>query len=164
MLLEEDAGLYGYISEGYWRDVGNLNEYQEAHLDALGGQVQIDFEGEKRGNCYVGEKSTVLTSPDNLEGTVLIGKNCMVGAHVKIIRSVIGDDCTIEDGAVIRDSIIWRRARLAGAPSFHRACLEENLKSVSPPVSTTTCSSAICVSLAKKAGSLRILSSGPKKL
>ena len=49
MLLEEDAGLYGYISDGYWRDVGNLNEYQEAHLDALDGQVQIDFEGEKNG-------------------------------------------------------------------------------------------------------------------
>src|ERR1039458_641440 len=31
LLLEEDAGLYGYISDGYWRDVGNLNEYQEAH-------------------------------------------------------------------------------------------------------------------------------------
>ena len=112
MLLEEDAGLYGYISDGYWRDVGNLNEYQEAHLDALDGQVQIDFEGVKTGNCYIGEKSTVLTSPKNLQGTVLIGKNCMVGAHVKIIRSVIGDNCIIEDGAVIRDSIIWEKSKI----------------------------------------------------
>jgi len=112
MLLEEDAGLYGYVSDGYWRDVGNLNEYQEAHLDALDGQVQMEFDGKKTGNCYIGEKSTLLTSPDNIKGTVLIGKNCMIGAHVKIIRSVIGDGCTIEDGAVIRDSIIWAKSKI----------------------------------------------------
>jgi len=114
MLLEEDAGLYGYISEGYWRDVGNLNEYQEAHLDALDGKVQLDFEGTKKANCYVGDLSTVLTSPENIQGTVLIGRNCRVGAHVKIIRSVIGDDCVIEEGAVIRDSIIWEKSRIGG--------------------------------------------------
>ncbi len=112
MLLEEDAGLYGYISDGYWRDVGNLNEYQEAHLDALDGLVQIDFEGKKTGNCYIGEKSTVLTAPENLQGTVLIGNDCMIGAQVKIIRSVIGDNCIIEDGAVIRDSIIWEKSKI----------------------------------------------------
>ncbi len=112
MLLEEDAGLYGYISDGYWRDVGNLNEYQEAHLDALDGLVQIDFEGKKTGNCYVGEKSTVLTAPENLQGTVLIGNDCMIGAQVKIIRSVIGNNCIVEDGAVIRDSIIWEKSKI----------------------------------------------------
>ena len=112
LLLEEDAGLFGYVSDGYWRDVGNLNEYQEAHLDALDGQVQMDFDGTKNGNCYIGEESTLLTSPDEMKGTVLIGKNCMIGAQVKIIRSVIGDGCTIEDGAVIRDSIIWAKSKI----------------------------------------------------
>src|ERR1043165_1697341 len=29
-LLEERAGLYGYIAQGYWRDIGNLGEYHEA--------------------------------------------------------------------------------------------------------------------------------------
>ena len=50
LLLEKDAGLFGYISDGYWRDVGNLNEYQEAHLDALDAQVHIHLEGAKKGN------------------------------------------------------------------------------------------------------------------
>src|SRR3970282_1432691 len=35
LLLRRDAGLFGYIGDGYWRDIGNLNEYQEAHIDAL---------------------------------------------------------------------------------------------------------------------------------
>ncbi len=112
LLLEQNAGLYGYISEGYWRDVGNLNEYQEAHLDALGGQVHMRLEGEKRGTCYIGKNSSILTAKENLQNTVLIGDNCTVGKDVKIISSVVGNDCIIEDGAVIRNSIIWSKNKV----------------------------------------------------
>src|SRR5207342_262492 len=45
MLLEQDAGLYGYIAPGYWRDIGNLGEYHEAHLDALASRVRIQSSG-----------------------------------------------------------------------------------------------------------------------
>ncbi len=38
-MMEQDLGLYGYISDRYWRDIGTLNEYQDAHLDYLHGKV-----------------------------------------------------------------------------------------------------------------------------
>ena len=41
LLLEEHSGLYGYVAEGYWRDIGNLIEYHEAHLDVLAGKGGI---------------------------------------------------------------------------------------------------------------------------
>lgn len=106
-MLEQDMGLYGYIAEGYWRDVGNLNEYQEAHLDALDDGVQLQHEGSVNGSAYVGANSIIDTAPENLQGTVLIGKNCRIGKNVKLIKSVIGNDCVVEDGAVIRNSVIW---------------------------------------------------------
>ncbi|HQJ75934.1 MAG TPA: nucleotidyltransferase family protein, partial [Bacteroidota bacterium] len=43
LLLKENSALYGYIAEGYWRDVGNLNEYLDAHIDCLSGNVEIDI-------------------------------------------------------------------------------------------------------------------------
>ncbi|MDE3057721.1 MAG: NTP transferase domain-containing protein [Bacteroidota bacterium] len=110
LMLEKELGLYGYIADGYWRDIGNLNEYQEAHLDALDGLVKLQYEGENAGTCYVGEGTTVNTDPKNLQGTVLIGKNCVVGKNVRLIKSVVGDDCVIEDGAVIRNSVIWSKS------------------------------------------------------
>jgi len=112
LLLERDAGLFGYISDGYWRDVGNLNEYQEAHLDALDGQVHVEYEGTKSGRCYTGENTKILTNPEKIQGNVLIGKGCTIGKDVTLIKSVIGDECVVEDGAVIRNSIIWSKSRI----------------------------------------------------
>lgn len=112
LLLEQNAGLFGYVSEGYWRDVGNLNEYQEAHLDALNGEVHLHFEGKQVGTCYIGDHSSVLTPPEKIQGTVLIGNNCTIGRDVTLYRSVIGNDCVVEDGAVIRNSIIWAKSTI----------------------------------------------------
>lgn len=106
-MLEQDMGLYGYVADGYWRDIGNLNEYQEAHLDGLDDKVNVELPGNKVGTAFVGENSVVETDPGNLQGTVLIGKNCRIGKNVKIIKSSIGNDVVIEEGAVIRNSVIW---------------------------------------------------------
>jgi len=111
-MLEQDMGLYGYIAEGYWRDVGNLNEYQEAHLDALDDGVKLQHEGNMVGSAYVGANTTIETAVENLQGKVLIGRNCKIGKNVKIIKSVIGNDCVIDDGAVIRNSVIWSDSKV----------------------------------------------------
>jgi mannose-1-phosphate guanylyltransferase/phosphomannomutase len=107
MLLRQDAGLYGYIASGYWRDIGNLNEYQDAHQDAIGGVVQIGIDGERNGSLIVGEGTRL--DMDSLEagGTVILGRNCSLGEGVKISRSIVGDNCTIGSGSIIRNSVIW---------------------------------------------------------
>lgn len=111
-MLEQDMGLYGYIAEGYWRDVGNLNEYQEAQLDALEDKVNLLCDGNRVGSAYIGT-GTVIESPvENLQGKVLIGRNCRIGKNVRIIKSVIGNDCVVGDGAVIRNSVVWGDARI----------------------------------------------------
>ncbi len=48
-MLARGDRLLGYVAEGYWKDVGNLDEYLNVHLDLLAGKVKIDFEGEKAG-------------------------------------------------------------------------------------------------------------------
>src|SRR5213596_1468402 len=44
-LLDEGAPLFGYVAEGYWEDVGNLEAYVRAHRDVLDGKVVTDVPG-----------------------------------------------------------------------------------------------------------------------
>jgi mannose-1-phosphate guanylyltransferase/phosphomannomutase len=50
-ILSSGKGLYGYIADGYWRDVGNLREYRRANEDALWERVKLHFSGKSVIEC-----------------------------------------------------------------------------------------------------------------
>ena len=35
LLLEMGRPMYGYVMDGYWQDIGNLDQYRQANFDAL---------------------------------------------------------------------------------------------------------------------------------
>jgi mannose-1-phosphate guanylyltransferase/phosphomannomutase len=107
LLLRQDAGLYGYVADGYWRDIGNLNEYQDAHLDVLHGRAKVELDGERRGSVWIGQGSRLDPERVRLSGTVVIGKNTTVGDGATLSNSVIGDNCVIGPGTIISNSVIW---------------------------------------------------------
>jgi mannose-1-phosphate guanylyltransferase/phosphomannomutase len=107
MLLRQDAGLYGCIIDGYWRDIGNLNEYQDAHIDALNHAVMVEIPGECSGALYVGEGTRYPADSLHISGTVVIGKNCTIGDGVTLANSVIGDNCVIGPGAALSNTVVW---------------------------------------------------------
>ncbi len=107
MMMAEGMRLCGYIAEGYWKDVGNLNEYQEAAMHCLDGSVRIDMDGTRSGRAWVGENSDVPAVLQAGAGQVLIGANCRIAASARIINSMIGNNVTVHDGAIIQNSVIW---------------------------------------------------------
>lgn len=123
LLLEKKEPLYGYIAEGYWKDVGSLDEYRQANLDILHGKVMGNVPGEEVGRqgVWLGKDSRVDFTC-KLEGSVVIGANCRIGANVRITDSIIGDNSTIEEGAVIISSIIWDNVSIG-----QKAALQENV-------------------------------------
>ncbi|MDD3628086.1 MAG: nucleotidyltransferase family protein, partial [bacterium] len=34
-LMKNNIPIYGYIADGYWKDVGNITEYRKSHMDIL---------------------------------------------------------------------------------------------------------------------------------
>ncbi|MEX0601868.1 MAG: nucleotidyltransferase, partial [Bacteroidota bacterium] len=112
LLLEADMPLFGFVADGYWRDIGNLNEYQDANIDVLQGRVKIALDGERRGNVMVGPDAKVETEGRNMTGNVVLGRNTHVHPDAVISNSVIGDDCKILPGTVIRNSVIWNGTQI----------------------------------------------------
>ncbi|MGE5700570.1 MAG: sugar phosphate nucleotidyltransferase [Deltaproteobacteria bacterium] len=108
-MLSRGDRLLGYIAEGYWKDVGNLSEYLNVHLDILAGKAAIEFEGKKAGgaNVWIGENTHVEYTTELKN--VVIGKNCSVSGGAVVENSVLGDGCTVEDGSVVQSSVVWPR-------------------------------------------------------
>ncbi len=107
-LLSEGKLLCGYVAEGYWTDVGTLEQYQAANHDCLLGKVRADLPGEARDEgVWVGE-DTRLDPGSELRAPVLIGHGCSVGPGAQVgPLAVVGDNCVIEAGAQVEHSVVW---------------------------------------------------------
>ncbi len=114
-MLKSNARLFGYIAEGYWRDVGNLSEYQRAHLDILGGKVGIDIGY----NQLRRENATIWMSRDfhvdesaRFSGAVIIGEGAQIEPGAHISNAVIGDRCRVSADARIENSVLWHDTQI----------------------------------------------------
>jgi mannose-1-phosphate guanylyltransferase/phosphomannomutase len=110
-MLSGNQPLYGYITRNYWRDVGNLEEYFQAHQDILEGRVGIETGGNllhrEQASLWVGKNVQVGEKVD-FKGTVIIGNDVHIGSHSFISNSVIGDDTRIGEDVNLDRCVIWK--------------------------------------------------------
>ncbi|GAB1369986.1 mannose-1-phosphate guanyltransferase [Candidatus Kapaibacterium sp.] len=108
LMLEKQMPLYGYIAEGYWRDVGNLNEYQIGQFDSLQNKVNLGIEISNKieATDVSIPKSTILV------GKNIIGKSTKIGENCTIENSVIGDNVTIGNGCKLQKATIWNNVTI----------------------------------------------------
>lgn len=113
LLLEQKRRFYGWLTSSYWKDVGNLRQYQEAHTDALQGRINIKFPlREVRKYVWMGENVDIDPTAE-IGYPVVIGNNCRIEKNARVLaNSVLADDCVVEEDAVVEESILWSGARV----------------------------------------------------
>jgi len=120
--LAAGKGLYGYVCDGYWEDVGTLEAYLSSHQDILDRLVQVDIEGfPLRPGVWVGKGAEIDPSV-TLTGPAVIGDNCVVGpgaslgAYVTLGRNVrIGDNAVVERSVVHDNTYLGSGVRVEGS-------------------------------------------------
>ncbi len=131
LLMENDKPLYGFVTEDYWCDIGDIQSYIQSHRDILDNKVRVELkETESSKGVFLG--SGVDIHPEaEVEGPVLIGENCKVGKGVKIEPySIIGEDVLIHSHSTVKRSIIWGNS-VVGAKSHLSGsvlCFRTNIK------------------------------------
>jgi mannose-1-phosphate guanylyltransferase / phosphomannomutase len=122
LLLEMGRPIYGHVFDGYWQDIGNLDQYRQANFDALDESVQLEIPGIRiRGNVWLGD-GVDLDELDAIAGPAYLGNYCRVGrgAHIGPY-SVLSTSVTVrERGRVVRSIVdtstyIGRSAEVVGA-------------------------------------------------
>ncbi len=110
-LLKDNVPMFGYISEEYWCDIGDLNSYKQTHLDILLGKVNIGTGYVREKDIIVG-KNTIISSSAKILPPVYIGDNCIIRPGAVISNSVIGNGCTIGENTSLKRSILWNKSTL----------------------------------------------------
>lgn len=121
-MLERGLPLFGYIADGYWKDIGNLEEYQLAHADVLAGRVNIGFAGERCDSSYCGSNLALAPSA-HLDGMVVMGDGVTVGDGARITNCVLGDGVTIGPGARLVNSVVWREVEVGAFADITNAVI-----------------------------------------
>src|ERR1700726_3302039 len=106
-LLKRGAPLFGYISDGYWEDVGTLESYMKAQADVLDRRVQTDIAGfEISPGVWVAEGAEV--DPDAvLTGPLCIGDYAKIEAGAELREyTVIGSNVVVKEGAFIHRAVV----------------------------------------------------------
>ncbi len=129
-MLKDNERLYGYIAPGYWRDIGNLSEYQKAHIDILNEQVKI----ETTYNQLHRENATIWINRDfhvdenaHFAGAVIVGDGAEIEAGASITNSVIGDRCKVAANAKIESSVIWHDTTVGEGAQITQAIVCNNV-------------------------------------
>ncbi|AQS59754.1 mannose-1-phosphate guanyltransferase [Desulforamulus ferrireducens] len=129
LLLKKKQPLFGVTLSGYWCDIGNLQQYVQAHQDCLTGKVAVNLPGtEVAPGIWLG-KNSVIHPEAIINGPVLIGDNCRVGRGAVIdAYSVIGNGCLIQDQASIKRSVLWDNVFLGQKAAIRGTVLGSEVK------------------------------------
>ncbi|KJE77968.1 sugar phosphate nucleotidyltransferase [Ferrimicrobium acidiphilum] len=107
-LLADGEELFGFISEGYWADVGTFGGFFQTGRDILDGRTHTQLEGFSfQGGVMIGKDCDVDPTA-KIEGPALIGNYVYLGPGTEIRPyTVLGDNARIETGSVLSGAIVF---------------------------------------------------------
>lgn len=106
LMLKKEMPLYGFIAEGYWRDIGNLNEYQNGQKDAVQGKIKLEVKGNQKDGFIIGNRSNIAPTA-KLHGNVVIGTDTVIGDHADLRDCVIGNNVKIGTAVRLSGVTLW---------------------------------------------------------
>ena len=123
LLLDQGLPMHGYIADGYWADVGNLEAYLEVHRDILDRKVQLEIGGfELRPGVWLGEGAEIDPAAE-VEGPAYIGENSRIEAGARIRdHTTLGKGVVVKGGAFLHRAVVHDNAYI-GTSAALRGCV-----------------------------------------
>lgn len=124
-MLDQGMTLFAYRFKDYWKDVGTIESYWAANMELIKTLPEFnlyeDFwkiytNSDHQPPQYTGEKATVKTS--------LLSEGCEV--YGSVTSSVIGANVVIEDGAIVKDSIIMENCTIGKNTVIDRCIIDQD--------------------------------------
>ena len=127
LLLEMGRPLYGFVLDGYWQDIGNLDQYRQANFDALDEKVALNVPGIRlRGNVWLGQ-GVEIDDIDQIEGPAYIGNYCRIAKDASVgPYSVLSTSVTLRERARTTYSVVDASTHIGRSAQIEGAVLGRN--------------------------------------
>lgn len=111
----DNDNVFAYPFYGYWRDVGTIQAYWEANMDLLNQKGMISPEKwQIRTNVEAEERRADRPATRYLAAAKVRNSLISAGCVIKgtVLNSVLSPGVVVEEGAVVKDSILFRDCRV----------------------------------------------------
>ena len=114
-------GLYGYLSEGYWIDIGTPDRYLESTYDLLSGRVKSTLPPRDETGSLVYEPALVAGA--HIGPQTVLGPHCSVGAESAVERSVLHERVSVGSGCTIREAVLGEGVHVGDGAEIERGAM-----------------------------------------
>lgn len=118
--------VYTHLFDGYWRDVGTIDEYWRANLELINEESPIDIYDQVF-NIYTKSEERApakILKNGNIKNS-LISNGCIIKGTVE--NSVLASGVIIEEGALVKDSIIFTDSIVKKASFIHKTIIDKKV-------------------------------------
>ena len=123
----KDGLARAHLLDGYWRDVGTVESYWEAHRDYLSAEPPIDLD-ERSWPIHTrgGRHSAARVLDDGQIENSLLSGGTRVSGNVR--GSVLSPGVIVEAGATVVDSVLLPGVHVRAGATVTRAVLDDNVE------------------------------------
>jgi glucose-1-phosphate adenylyltransferase len=111
---------------GYWRDVGTVDAYYEAHMDLVSDQPAFSLYN-RRWPIYThpGQLPPAQIAAGGIVGESVVSPGCVIRGQVT--RSVLSPGVVVDAGAVVQGSVLHDNVRVGRGAIVRGAVLDKNV-------------------------------------
>jgi len=121
-MLRDGLKLFAYRFDGYWKDVGTEESLWQANMDLLD-DLHLGFEDWHILSKSAGRPPHFVAPTGSIKNT-LITEGCEIYGSVE--NSILSVGVIVEEGAVVKDSVIMENARIGKDSIVDYAILDED--------------------------------------
>jgi len=118
---------HAFALDGYWRDVGTVESYWQAHQDLRGDPPRLVLDKP----AWPLRSAVVPRAPARIFQTARVDDSLVSPGGVvrgNVSHSVLGPGVVIEAGAIVRDSVLGQNVVVAAGAVVDHAILDENAR------------------------------------
>jgi NDP-sugar pyrophosphorylase family protein len=127
-LIDAGETCIGYVSDGYWIDIGTPEKYRQVHRDIMDGRyraapysagtggivdlgARIESDVRIQGPCFLDE-GVVLKSGAEIGPYTVLGRQSQVDEHATVRGSIAWANTLIGADAVVEDALLGRNCQV----------------------------------------------------